>query len=447
MEKSLAGIQAGDSKYLARRHLVSVLRFTALAAVLLLLGVSRAHAVDGLVKPVAFDYYTGSGGGCGDCTPSCGADSSCAAPGCADPGCADPCASACGCGGRSSLLGGPLTPSLQDLLLGECSAVTIGGWTQVGWHSDTTAFTPQTGLSFNNRPDELNLHQQWFYAEKVADGSDGLDWGFRTDIMYGIDGTDTQAFGNPAGSWDFLNGFDFGAYSWALPQAYLELAAGDFAVKMGHFYTLIGYEVVTAPDNFFYSHAFTMFNSEPFTHTGVLGSYNLGDATLYGGWTLGWDTGFDQLNGGSSFLGGFSVPLMEDITMTYICTAGNLGWRGRDGYSHSILFDTALTDDINWVLQSDFVSANSATVPGGPFGNDNSVGINNYLFYSLNDWIKVGSRQEWWKGDGDSHYALTSGLNLFLADNLVFRPEYRNQWSPANGVRDSIVGMDMILTY
>ena len=31
------------------------------------------------------------------------------------------------------------------------------------------------------------------------------------------------------------------------------------------------YEYVAAPDNFFSSHAFTMFNSEPFTHTGSLG--------------------------------------------------------------------------------------------------------------------------------------------------------------------------------
>ncbi len=48
-----------------------------------------------------------------------------------------------------------------------------------------------------------------------------------------------------------------------------------------------------------------MFNSEPFTHTGVLGTYTGNDdVTLYGGWTLGWDTGFDQFDGGSNFLGG-----------------------------------------------------------------------------------------------------------------------------------------------
>ena len=89
------------------------------------------------------------------------------------------------------------------------------------------------------------------YAEKVADGSQGLDWGFRADVMYGIDSADTQAFGNNPGRWDFINGWDFGGtYGWAMPQLYGEIAAGDFSVIIGHFYTLLGYEVVTAPDNF-----------------------------------------------------------------------------------------------------------------------------------------------------------------------------------------------------
>ena len=58
-------------------------------------------------------------------------------------------------------------------------------------------------------------------------------------------------------------------------KLYFEAGYGDLTVKIGHFYTIIGWEVVTAPDNFFYSHAYTMYNSEPFTHTGVLATYNV----------------------------------------------------------------------------------------------------------------------------------------------------------------------------
>ena len=74
------------------------------------------------------------------------------------------------------------------------------------------------------------------------------------------------------------------------------------SIIAGHFYTLIGYEVVGAPGNFFYSHSYTMYNSEPFTHTGALAQYAVGDnLTTYAGWVMGWDSGFED--NGDAFLG------------------------------------------------------------------------------------------------------------------------------------------------
>jgi hypothetical protein len=183
------------------------------------------------------------------------------------------------------------------------SGVKIGGWTQVGYHNKSSLYD-----LFNQYPNHVALHQQWLYAERVADGSCGWDWGFRIDAMYGIDADNTQSFGNAYGKFDFSDAFTHGEYGFAIPQVYVEVANGDLSIIAGHFYTLIGYEVVTAPDNFFYSHAWTMNNSEPFTHTGALATYQVDDRlTAYGGWTLGWDTGFNQFNNGSSFLGGFLV--------------------------------------------------------------------------------------------------------------------------------------------
>ena len=348
----------------------------------------------------------------------------------------DSCLSKCGggCGGK---LGGLCDCDLGDAfsisgaLHGDCPpAIKIGGWLQGGYH------TADNNL-FNNRPDNFALQQGWLYAEKAAEAGSPL--GFRVDVMYGTDAAVTQAFGNPAGSWDFANGFDHGAYGWAIPQAYAELALGGWNIKAGHFYTLVGYEVVTAPDNFFYSHAITMFNSEPFTHTGVLASRDIGDITVYGGWTLGWDTGFDQLNSGNSWLGGFSTPLGEDTTLTYISTAGNFGARGDDAYSHSIVMDVAMTDKLNWVVQSDLLRVNGT-------GEDN-VGLNQYFLYSVNDCLGLGARLEWWKGDvltgyaphggvvpafgSYSNYAATFGANIRPHANVVVRPEVRIDWSPA----------------
>ena len=360
---------------------------------------------------------------------------------------ASACAPACEPGGPWTLFG-----RNQD-----CSKLNIGGWFSAGWHSESNDL-------FNSQPDSFNLHQGWLFVEKVAVSECGeLGFGFRFDGMYGIDAGDTQSFGNsvdgggnPRG-WD--NGPNFtrgGGYGWALPQAYVEIASGDWNVKVGHFYTLVGYEVVPAVDNFFYSHAITMYNSEPFTHTGAIASYSVNDdTTLYAGWTAGWDTGFDQFGDGSSFLGGFSMSLCEDITMTYITTFGDFGARGDEAYSHSFVFDTVLTENMNSVLQSDMVRIAST--------GEDSIGLNHRLIYQINNCVSFGSRSEWWKGDAvtgyaphggvqpatgsQSHYASTWGLNLRPNSNMVIRPEYRYNYSPALDYEEGVFGVDVVVTY
>lgn len=355
----------------------------------------------------------------------------------------DPCDD-CGCDDSCYLFG----PDEPIELMSDDRFMKIGGWVQAGYHSGDTG-------QFNSIPDRFNFHQVWLYAERAADGSEGLDFGGRADIMYGIDADDTQAFGNPPGTWDFQNGWDEGGgYGWAMPQLYGEVAYGDFSVIGGHFYTLLGYEVVTAPDNFFYSHALTMYNSEAFTHTGVLGTYNASDKlTVYGGWTAGWDTGFEQLAGGSNFLGGFSYALSDDISATYITTAGDLGSRGT-GYTHSIVIDVTLTEKLNYVFQNDLVStdgsiADNATEQFAPGVLNDELSINQYLFYNYSDCLAFGVRAEWWLSDGVDNYQVTYGLNYRPIANFVLRPEVRHQNVPSllADEDNTVFGIDGILTF
>jgi len=339
--------------------------------------------------------------------------------------------------------------ALEDCLTPCCDTTNYGGWVSIGYHNNFERLSDENtqGLSFNDRPDNLNLHQAWLYFERVANGDDGCaDWGYRFDIMYGLDAQKTQSYGNPRaftpnqGRWDAS--LDHGAYGWAMPQAYLEYAQGDLRVKAGHFYTPLGYEVVQATGNFFYSHSLTFFNSEPFTHTGMLATYKVSDGvTLYGGWTLGWDTGFDQFGGGSNFLGGFSATVAEDVTYTYLATAGDLGWRG-EGYSHSNVLNFKLSDCLTYILQSDYVNANTPAA----FDNED-LGINQYLIYKLNDRWSLGSRMEWWKsnnptGAAASYYELTGGINYRPHANLVIRPEVRYDWTPSNQAYEGLFGVD-----
>jgi hypothetical protein len=199
----------------------------------------------------------------------------------------------------------------------------------------------------------------------------------------------------------------------------------DFKITGGHFYTPVGYEVVTAPDNFFFSHALTMYYGEPFTHTGALASYTgIEGVEVFGGWTAGWDTGFDQFQGGSNFLGGLSVQPVDWAKITYTATGGDLGWIG-EGYSHSIVADVTVTEKLKYVFQTDYVDTDQKA--GAEY---ETVGINQYLIYDITDTVSVGGRGEWFRANGTDYYDLTAGVNWQLLPNLKLRPEFRYQFSP-----------------
>ncbi len=334
-------------------------------------------------------------------------------------------------------------------------ALNIGGWFSFGYTSQSTDL-------FNSEPDSFNLNQGWLYIEKPAKAREDnrIGWGFRFDGVYGVNANDTQAFGNtvdaagdPRG-WD--NGFQNGIYGWALPQVYLEFAKNDWSVKLGHFFTIIGYEVVTAPENFFYSHSITSYESEPFTHTGALATWKVNKSTtVYGGWTAGWDTGFDQFENGSNFLGGFTRKFNADFTFTYTTAIGDFGDRGTNGYLQSLLFQLQHTENLSSLLQCDYLRVDST-------GEDN-FGLVQYLFYDVNEKVKLGTRMEWWKGDSitgyaphggilpptgsHSYYEVTTGLNYRFSSNLVCRPEYRYDWSPAVQYDQGIFAIDFVCTY
>jgi hypothetical protein len=354
---------------------------------------------------------------------------------------------------------------LQKELTPCCKDMTYGGWFAFGFYTNNDPFsvTDNDLLSFWDRPNELNLDQAWLYAEHLAK-SDGCNWacGYRFDLVYGVDAQKTQAFGNsgfpnPQG---YDNSWDNGAYGWALPQAYAEFAKGDLDIKVGHFFTLVGYEVVPATGNFFYSHSFTMFNAEPFTHTGALGTYKVNDKlSIMAGWVLGWDTGFDQFGDGNAAHVGFVYQMCDSVKYSYMATAGDLGWRG-DGYSHSNVLDFTLSKKWEYVLQSDLVNAsaneNQSTTEALAYG------VNNYLFYTINDCWKWGTRAEWYKtnqvtGSSTSFYEVATGLNYKVNANFVVRPEVKFNWTPsdeaysnATGGADfnqTLFGMDAIYTF
>ncbi|MBS0202957.1 MAG: outer membrane beta-barrel protein [Planctomycetes bacterium] len=403
-----------------------------------------------------------------------------------DPGCGSGCGSGCGMFGGE--LGEPwtLTNALAQRGGGRLkdNGWFVGGHSQWGYQSSADGAFTGNGPFLNQKEwGKFNLNQQYLFMGKTADGSKGFDWGFRTDIMYGVDGNEGQSFGNVnPGHYDYQHGYDKGMYEWALPQMYAEVAMGNLTVKAGHFYTIVGYEVVPSTGQFFLSRQLTFWNSEPFTHTGALATYKVNDKlTLNGGWVLGMDTGFYQYNGGNAFLGGFVYQMTEKTNLTYSTVAGNLGWRGS-GAINSWILSQQWTDKFSTVHQFDVLNSNmnfdANGVIGGPtppntpanfntaaggFTPRNSVGFINYAFYDINAKLKAGTRFEIYHPDGQDYYTWTYGVNYKPIANLVIRPEVRHMWSPnhdayngpagtnqnynINLFNQTVFGVDAILTF
>ena len=325
--------------------------------------------------------------------------------------------------------------------------ITVGGWFSAGVYANEYDNDNNGPLGFNNVGNEFTSNQNWIYLSREADtGGYGVDWGFRFDYVFGVDGPDTQAFGDQ--SWDFgWNSTD--EYGSAIPQLYFDLAIDDLTIRMGHFYTPIGYEVVPAPNNFFYSHSYTMYYGEPFTHTGFLMDYAYADNLhFYGGWTAGWDTGFSNDNDASTFLGGIAWDMTDRASLAWMVTFGEFGYVGGqslgDVYGNSIVFTYELAERLTYVLQHDLGVNDNLGVADSEW-----YGLNQYLLYKINECWGAGLRFEWFRdddgarvpieggpGNAGDYYALTAGLNWRPHANITVRPELRYDWydgSLANG--------------
>lgn len=324
---------------------------------------------------------------------------------------------------------------LKSLTATALSEIEITGWISSGIFGNAYGAPNNGPLGFNDVGDGYTLNQLWISIGKEADtGGCGTDWGVKFDYLFGVDGPDTQCFGDQ--TWDFgwNSGRDYGS---AIPQLYAEFAINDLTIKAGHFYTIIGWEVVQAPDNFFYTHAYTMYYGEPFTHTGMLASYKLGDKlTMHGGWTDGWDNGWKNPNGASTFLGGLSSSLSDDASLTWAFSTGTFGDGGGvirgNVYMNSFVFEYNMTERFTYILQHDL-----GTISGAGAQQAQWFGINQYFQYTLNDCWAAGMRLEWFRdddgtrviaGNSGNYYEVTWGLNYSPCDSLMIRPELRYDW-------------------
>ncbi|MEN6450153.1 MAG: porin [Thermoguttaceae bacterium] len=324
---------------------------------------------------------------------------------------------------------------------------TVGGWVD-------------QGIAFNNHPDdafngpvctnnwngEYQLNQAWLFLDRPAkNDGEGIAWGAHLDLVYGTD----WIFGISHGLEDRIDSFNRSSYGLGIPQAYAEVAINKLDIKLGHYAGILGYEVVAAPPNPFYTHSYAMCFSEPILVTGALAEYKLSEQwALLGGIDRGWMTWEDE-NNIWDFMGG--IRWMSENKKTAVAYSVNVGPEDAAGvqqrFVSSLVFKQELTERLQYVLQHDLGQEQNA-LPNGDSAQ--WYGVNQYVLYKLNKQWSANFRGEWFRdnngtrvggvpedagirlwslsGFAGNFYEMTFGLNWRPNANVIFRPEIRYDW-------------------
>lgn len=355
-----------------------------------------------------------------------------------------------------------------------------GGWLNAGVTYNTNQPNDRFNgtLGFSDRSDELQLNQFYHFLERHASGEpERWSIGGRLDFIFGSDAYYTRSMGDPGKHWD-AHLVNQGIYGIAFPQAYLEIFAPvgrGLRVKVGEFYTLIGYESVMAPENFFYSHSYAMQFGEPFSHTGILASYAINDSlglkvgAVTGSPYAGWDGTFVHKLENWGLIGSINWAFLE--TGTSVDFSGSHGYLSDTPSQDVNLFSTVVKQKIDdrWQLtvQHDYGwHGKSHENPGAEW-----YGFLTYLTYDLSKETILGLRLEWFRDDDGirvgtparhptvpsqaaNYYAVSLGANWKPWPWLNLRPSIRYDHSDGwqafdNGAKSSqyIISSDVIVNF
>ncbi len=351
--------------------------------------------------------------------------------------------------------------------LPEWGRLKFYGWLDAGFVGNTSSPASRFNGPYNavDRSNEVMFNQGYLVSEVglPRDGSVGV--GGRLDLLYGEDYWLAQSNGwekNPDGTPGW-NGHEY--YGLAMPQAYIEAGTCNLSVKIGHFYSVVGYEGVMAPDNFFYSKAYSYSFAGPFQHWGAQVDWQVNDAWEVNlGLVNGWDA-LDRVQDNMNFIGRIKYSNLDRgwWTSFAIITGdedNNLAGFPRptdftNRTRYSWLVDVPITCRLEYVFHHWLGYQEAGAAPAGevPVGDDAYwYGLDQYLYYTINDCWKVGGRFEWFRDEDGTRvglnrpsnpnnppfvgnfWSLSAGVNWTPTTNLIVRPELRWDWFDGVGL-------------
>ena len=386
-------------------------------------------------------------------------------------------------------------PDLLMQALGvEDAAVDIYGWLQNSYTGNTNG-RPPSGTNFGLYPNHTAsswMGNQYYLIVENPLESEGVNFGFRVDTLFGNDFQITHSYGL------FDNAFRPGQFPGIdLPQIYGEvhlpiLTEGGLDVRGGRFYSIAGYESIMATNRPLLSWPYLL-TYTPFTFFGALTTLHLTDRIdVYNGAVNGPDRWINS-NYRYSYLGAISIksrdertkltvsiltggpnqlprypPAGADITPSGIPT-GFAPRQVNPLYDRNVAtyFDTTLVhhwnDRLTQVGEAFFFTESNVLGFSPPLGPRRTAwyGAANWFLYDFTAKLQGTWRTEIFRDDdgaatgvSDTLYAVTLGGIYKPKPWLWIRPEARYDWAqfkkPFNdGTRDSrfTIGIDVIFLF
>ncbi len=352
------------------------------------------------------------------------------------------------------------------------SRLSIFGWAQVNFtgaprlRSGANLF----GVNPNNLANAASLQQFYLVAERKLDPeAEGLDFGFRLDSLFGNDWQNFHDVGL------FNNAFlpNHPGYDFVQMYGEVHLPIPDqlgLDVKVGRFYSLVGFEEGMAPLRPLLSTGYMFSYGHPFTHLGVMTVWKVRDRlTVYNGVVNGWDRWFNQsdrwgyagaiafdshddrshlsltLNTGPNQFHRFLAPNLNDPPNGVTRPPG-LGGQINPFYSMNnatlitLTGSHAWTDRLSTILEADY--AFESAVPfltGQQVRNASWGGMSGWMLYNFRENLIGVARAEFFNDPSGLRTNLsniyseeTLGLIYKPKDWLWLRPEIRFDQSSKN---------------
>ncbi len=335
------------------------------------------------------------------------------------------------------------------------------------WGSSGRDNHPQ---AMNDRGNGYQMNQLYLSLGRSIARESCWAVGGQVDFMFGTDyyymqsrGLETTRYGHPRwnGTSDTMTGRGYAnEYGVALPQAFFEVYSPwlqGISVKVGHFYSPMGYESMMPTQNFFFSHSYTSIYGLPTSMTGVMTTTRISQCmNLVLGGVNGWN-GSETVNNDWSFVAGITLDSYDQrFSLAAMVMTGkqDIGLYGMhryawDDYPMDSDWVTVFNLQAKWRITRcltyavDFVAGTGKRdqAPDWNAETANWFGLSNYLFYQINDCWAVGTRFEWFNdpqdtmiigtdsGNEANYFAWTVGAKWTPLSWLTVRPEFRWDYS------------------